>query len=214
MKYEAVIFDLDGVVCSTDRYHYQAWRTIAAELGIELDEARNNRLRGVGRMESLDIILEGYPNRLTAADKRFWAEKKNSLYQHYLQKVSPDDMFPDFPPVLTYLQQRGIKTAIGSSSKNARTILTRIGLEQTFDVVVDGTDISQPKPAPEVFLSASRLLGVAPTACLVVEDSEAGLQAALKAHMDCAAIGDGVRYGIATYNLSSLKDLLEIKGLS
>ncbi len=213
MKYRAVIFDLDGVVCSTDQYHYLAWKTIADELGIDFNQTVNNRLRGVGRMESLEIILQGYDGAMTAADKSFWADKKNDLYVHYLQKLSPTSIVQGFIPTLAYLKQKRIKTAIGSSSKNARTILARIGLEQDFDAIVDGNAINKPKPDPEVFLKASKLLGIDPPACLVVEDSEAGLQAAIAANMDCAAIGDGIYYGIAQYDLNRITDLLQITEL-
>ena len=210
MKYEAVIFDLDGVVCSTDHYHYLAWKTIADELGIDFNQAINNRLRGVGRMESLEIILQGYHGVMTEADKLFWANKKNSLYINYLEKLTPADIRHDFLPTLAHLKEKGIKTAIGSSSKNTRTILARIGLEHAFEAIADGNDISKPKPDPEVFLKASDFLDIEPPACLVVEDSKSGIQAALAAHMDCAAIGDGVNYGIAQYNLNNMADLLLI----
>ncbi len=213
MKYRAVIFDLDGVVCSTDQYHYLAWKTIADELGIDFSQTVNNRLRGVGRMESLEIILQGYDGAMTAADKLFWADKKNNLYVHYLQKLSPADIIQGFMPTLVHLKKKGIRTAIGSSSKNTRTILARIGLEEAFDAIVDGNAINNPKPDPEVFLKASELLGIDPPACLVVEDSEAGLQAAIAAQMDCAAIGDAVNYGIANYDLQQISDLLVIPDL-
>lgn len=210
MKYKAVIFDLDGVVCSTDRYHYLAWKTIADELGIEFNETINNRLRGVGRMESLEIILQGYDGNMSAADRLFWADKKNNLYVRYLQKVSPADIVHGFMTTLAYLKQKGIKTAIGSSSKNACAILARIGLEHDFDAIVDGNAIHHPKPDPEVFLKASELLGITPPSCLVIEDGESGIKAALAANMDCAAMGDGINCGIAQYNLHQITDLLTI----
>ncbi len=212
MPYRAVIFDLDGVVCSTDEYHYLAWKSIADELGIDFSPQINNRLRGLARMDSLEVILEGYRGIMTLADKQYWADRKNTLYIQNLQNLSPDDVFPDFPSTLAYLQRKGIRTAIGSSSQNARFILARLALANAFDAVVDGTDIRRAKPDPEVFLKAAELLGVEPCLCLVVEDSQSGLQAAIAAHMDCAAIGDGVNYGIATYNLDTISDLLKIEG--
>ena len=213
MRYQAVIFDLDGVVCSTDAYHYLAWKSIADELGIDFSPQVNNRLRGLSRMDSLEVILEGYPRIMPADDKQYWADRKNALYIQNLQNLSPDDIYPDFPPTLDHIQRQGIRTAIGSSSQNARFILARLGLANAFDTVVDGTDISRAKPDPEVFLKAAQLLGVAPRRCLVVEDSQSGLQAAIAAHMDCAAVGDGINYGIATYNLDTIADLLKIEGL-
>ncbi|HRY12677.1 MAG TPA: beta-phosphoglucomutase [Syntrophomonadaceae bacterium] len=213
MQYRAVIFDLDGVVCSTDEYHYLAWKSIADELGIDFTPQVNNRLRGLSRMDSLEVLLEGYGGVMTAADKQYWADRKNNLYIQNLENLSPDDVFPGFLPTLAHLQHKGIRTAIGSSSKNARFILARLALANAFDAVVDGTDISRAKPAPEVFVKAAELLAVEPRFCLVVEDSQSGLQAAIAAHMDCAAIGDGINYGIATYNLDTISDLLKIDGL-
>jgi len=213
LPYRAVIFDLDGVVCSTDEHHYRAWKSIADELGIDFNPQVNNRLRGLARMDSLEVILEGYRGIMTLADKQYWADRKNTLYIQYLQDLSSDDIFPDFPSTLAHLQHKGIQTAIASSSQNARFILTRLGLANAFDAVVDGTDIGRAKPDPEVFLKAAELLGVEPRFCLVVEDSQSGLQAAIAANMDCAAIGDGINYGIATYDLSTISDLLKIEGL-
>lgn len=213
MQYRAVIFDLDGVVCSTDKHHYRAWQSIAYELGIDFNQQVNNRLRGLGRMDSLEVILEGYRGSMTAVDKHYWADRKNALYIQYLQDLSSDDVFPDFPSTLAHLQHKGIRTAIASSSQNARFILARLGLANAFDAVVDGTDIRRAKPDPEVFLKAAELLAVEPSVCLVVEDSQSGLQAAIAANMDCAAIGDGINYGIAAYNLDTIADLLKIEGL-
>jgi len=122
VQYRAVIFDLDGVVCSTDEYHYLAWKSIADELGIDFTPQVNNRLRGLSRMDSLEVLLEGYGGVMTAADKQYWADRKNNLYIQNLENLSPDDVFPGFLPTLAHLQHKGIRTAIGSSSKNARFI--------------------------------------------------------------------------------------------
>lgn len=208
MKYKAIIFDLDGVICSTDKYHYNAWKIIADEIGVEFNETINNRLRGIGRMESLDIILESYRGKLSVEEKIKYTEKKNDYYRQSLQKMSPEDLSQEVQDTLNKVKAKGIKVAIGSSSKNAKLILKQIGLEKFFDAISDGNNITHSKPNPEVFLKASVYLGIAHQSCLVVEDAEAGLEAAYAANMDCAAIGDATRYHLATYNLNRFSDLL------
>jgi beta-phosphoglucomutase len=210
MKYQAVIFDLDGVICRTDKYHYQAWKQIADELGVRFDEALNDRLRGIGRMESLEILLETYPRRLTPRQKLDLAEKKNRLYRTLLSAMSPAEVDAEVRDTIARIKAKGLLTAIGSSSKNTKFILKRIGLEHGFDAVSDGTNITRSKPDPEVFLKASEYLGVSPGACLVVEDALSGIEAARAAGMDCAAIGEGTGYYHATYCLNSFSDLLKI----
>lgn len=211
MKYKAVILDLDGVICHTDKYHYQAWKKLADEIGAEFDQRVNNRLRGVSRMESLDIILESYDGGpVSKAEKEHWAEKKNGYYRQLLKNMSPEDLSPEVKDTLDRLRAAGVRLAIGSSSKNTRFILKQIGLEDYFDAVSDGNNISRSKPDPEVFLKAGEYLGIDPRSCLVVEDARSGLEAALAAKMDCAALGDATRYNLATYNLTSFSDLLSI----
>lgn len=210
MKYAAVIFDLDGVICHTDQYHYQAWKAIADELGIYFDKKINNRLRGVSRMESLDIILEKYEGKMSTAKREYYAAKKNDLYKELLKEMTTADLSSEVKSTLLELRAGGIKLAIGSSSKNARFILGRLGLEGFFDAISDGNNIVHSKPDPEVFLKAAQLLGMEAEACLVVEDAEAGIRAAKAAIMDSAAIGDAVKCGLATYNLDCISDLLEI----
>ena len=210
MKYQAVIFDLDGVICFTDQYHYMAWKKIAEELGIFFDETVNNRLRGIGRMQSLDILLESYGGTLSEEEKLYYTNKKNKLYCEYLENMSTKDLGLEVKETMDRIKEKGLKIAIGSSSKNAKLILKRIGLEHYFDAVSDGTNISHSKPDPEVFLKASQYLGIDPAFCLVVEDAKSGIAAALAAKMDAAAIGDAVQYNIATYNLEHFSDLLRI----
>lgn len=210
MKYKAVIFDLDGVICHTDRYHYQAWKQIADEIGAYCDETINNRLRGVSRAESLEIILESYPGQLSQEEKDYYLKKKNELYRSLLKNMSPADLGPEVKDTMDRIRACGIFMAIGSSSKNTPFILQRLGLEHYFDAVVDGNQITRSKPDPEVFLKAAAALGVDPQFCLVVEDAESGIQAAMAANMDCAAIGDGVQSSPASYRLRYLADLLPI----
>lgn len=210
MKYRAVIFDLDGVICHTDKYHYQAWKKVADELGIYFDELINNRLRGVSRMESFDIILERCEGEMSLEEKIHWTEKKNDIYKELLKNMSPEDLTDEVKQTLDALRERGLKLAIGSSSKNAGFILGQIGLGEYFDAVSDGNNISRSKPDPEVFVKAAQFLEEEPEDCLVVEDAKAGLEAALAGGMDCAAIGDAVASGLGTYNLNSFSELLSV----
>ncbi|MGE4353323.1 MAG: beta-phosphoglucomutase [Oscillospiraceae bacterium] len=211
MRYKGIIFDLDGVITSSDRYHYLAWKKIADALGIAFDETVNNRLRGVSRMKSLDIILEAYPGTLTEREKQAYAEKKNTFYRELLREhMSEKDLSREVKDTIDAIREKGLRMAIGSSSKNAKLILSRLGLDDYFDAVSDGTNITHSKPDPEVFLKASAYLHLEPEVCLVVEDAEAGIRAAQAGHMDSAAIGDAVRYAIATYNLDTFSDLLKI----
>ena len=210
MEYKGIIFDLDGVICHTDKYHYQAWKKLADKLGIYFDEKINNRLRGVSRMESLEIILEKSDKTYDEQEKIRFAEEKNSLYKELLQKMTPEDLSQEVKTTLEQLKEKGFKLAIGSSSKNAKFILERIGLSEFFDAVSDGNNITQSKRRPEVFLKAAEYLGLEPGACLVVEDAEAGLQAAVNGGMDCAGIGDASGSSLATYKLNSFKDLLNV----
>lgn len=210
MKYKAVIFDLDGVICHTDMYHYQAWKQIAEELGIYFDEEINNRLRGVSRMESFEIILERYEGTMSLEDKVVYTTRKNEAYKELLKNMSPADLSPEVKETLDGLRAKGLKLAIGSSSKNAGFILERLGLDGYFDAVSDGNNITRSKPDPEVFVKAAQLVGEASIDCLVVEDAKAGLEAAIGGGMDCAAMGDAVASGLATYDLTEFSDLLKI----
>lgn len=210
MKYKAVIFDLDGVLCSTDKFHYTAWRKIAADLGMKFDKDINDMLRGVGRMESFDIILQVNKREMTEKQKKFYTSKKNSIYVDMLKDMSPEDVDGDVLITLTTLRNYGIKTAVGSSSRNAKLILKKTDLRKYFDAVSDGTNISKPKPDPEVFLKASRFIGIEPKDCIVVEDAVAGIDAAANAGMDSAAIASAAGYEVATYSLNELSDLLKV----
>lgn len=207
MRYQAIIFDLDGVICHTDQYHYMAWKQVADELGIYFDEEINNRLRGVSRMESFEIILERYDGVMSREEKLQYTAKKNEAYKELLKNMAPKDLPDEVRDTLYALRGSGIKLAIGSSSKNAKFILGQIGLGDFFDAVSDGNNITHSKPDPEVFVKAARFLGEDPKDCLVVEDAKAGLEAAIAGGMECAAIGDAVSCGLATWNLAAFSDL-------
>jgi beta-phosphoglucomutase len=211
LNYKAVIFDLDGVICHTDQYHYKAWKALADKIGIYFDEEINNRLRGVSRMESLEIILEhDRGNTLTQQEKERLAEEKNNNYVQLLEGMSRADLSQDVKQTLDQLRAAGVKLAIGSSSKNAKYILKQLGLAGYFDEISDGNNITRSKPDPEVFLKASEYLGLTSSECLVVEDAVAGVEAALAGGMHCAAIGDAVKSNLANYQLTKFSDLLTI----
>lgn len=207
MKYAGIIFDLDGVICSTDHYHYLAWKQLADRLGIPFDEQANNRLRGVSRMESLDVILSLGKKQYTDEDKRAMAEEKNKTYRQLLRQMSADDLSGEVKSTLDKLRGQKLLLAIGSSSKNAPFILDRLGLVDYFNVVADGNGISRSKPDPEVFLLAAEGLGLSPGECLVVEDAHAGVQAAAAGGFDCAAMGDARDNPMAVYHLETFEDL-------
>ena len=210
MKYQGIIFDLDGVICFTDEYHYQAWKRLAEELGVAFDRKKNNRLRGVSRMASLDIVLEDYPEPLAEAEKLALAEQKNETYKSLLAAMTPDDLPEDVRTTLLALRAQGLKLAIGSSSKNTPFILQQLGLGGFFDAVSDGNNITNSKPDPEVFLKAAQMLDLEPKNCLVVEDAVAGAEAAHRGGMDAACVGDAAKAGAGDYNMNAIQDLLKI----
>lgn len=211
MRYNAVLFDLDGVICHTDAYHYKAWKRLADKLGIPFDETVNNRLRGVSRMQSLAIILEKYTGPPLSDEKKLQlADEKNTLYRSMLQTMGEKDLAPPVQSTLLALRSAGYKLAIASSSRNAPLILERLGLAGFFDAVVDGNGITHSKPHPEVFLKAAKALGEKPAACLVVEDAAAGVQAAVAGGFDVAAVGDAAQDKRATYMLGAVEDLRPI----
>ncbi|MDR3319029.1 MAG: beta-phosphoglucomutase [Clostridiales bacterium] len=210
MRYRGIIFDLDGVIVHTDRYHYKAWKALADRLGIYFDEEINNRLRGVSRMESLDIILERAETVYSDAEKVGLAAEKNAEYQKLLEQMSPADISPEVLGTLGALKARGIRLAIGSSSKNAGLILARTGIRGLFDAVSDGNNITRSKPDPEVFALGAEYIRLSPEDCLVVEDAIAGIDAAVAGGFDSAALGEAAGYAKATYTLARFGDLLEL----
>ncbi len=208
---QGVIFDLDGVICFTDEYHYLAWKEMADGMGIYFDREINNRLRGVSRMESLEIILERYEGpELTDTEKQALAERKNDLYRTLLGQMSPQNLSSEVKETLDALRKKGMKLAIGSSSKNAPFILERIGLSNYFDAVADGNCITRSKPAPEVFLKAAEYLGLSPEDCLVVEDAVAGAEAGHAGGFAVACVGDASRAGAGDHNLENISQLLNL----
>lgn len=209
-KYRGIIFDLDGVICCTDQYHERAWREMAEEFGIYFDPAVSNRLRGVSREESLEIILEHAGKVFSPEEKKKMAEKKNAIYIKLLDRMSPGDLEEDVRSTLEQLRNRGCLLAIGSSSKNTRKILDKIGLGNYFDAVCDGNEITHSKPDPEVFLKAAGKIGLAVSECLVVEDACAGISAASAGGFDSAGLGDAAKVKNVTWALNTFGDLKNI----
>ena len=189
-KIKAIIFDLDGVIVDTAVFHYQAWKKLANSMGFDLTETQNERLKGISRLESLDILLEiGKTDAISDEEKQQLATSKNEWYRENILKMTPKDILPGVKNFLQELKKAHYKIAIGSSSKNAGTILERIGLENYFDAVVDGTKITRSKPDPEVFLKGARELNISPEQCLVFEDAESGIEAAKNAGMKTIGVG-------------------------
>lgn len=211
---KAFIFDLDGVIVFTDKFHYQAWKKMADRMGIYFDKTINNRLRGVSRAESLEIILERYEGTpLTDEKKKELMEEKNNTYRELLKTMTAEDVSEEVRDTLKKLREAGYKLAVGSSSKNAKYILEKTELMNFFDAISDGTNITHSKPDPEVFVKAGEFLGIDAEQCVVVEDAYAGIDAAKAANMQAVGIGDASKYDKADYRISDFRELLQIAAL-
>jgi len=212
LKYQAGLFDLDGVIVDTAKYHYLAWRNLAHQLGFEFTEENNQRLKGVSRIRSLEILLEVGDLTLDEKRKIALAKQKNQEYVSYIKRLDRSELLPGAEVCLQQLRDQGVKIALGSASKNAPLILKNLGIEHLFDAVIDGNKVTKAKPDPEVFVLGAQQLGIPTAACVVFEDAEAGLQAARKAGMYAVGIGhsqelpsaDIVFPGLHAVNLSNL----------
>ena len=203
----ACIFDLDGVVVDTAKYHYKAWKRMAKELGFDFTGEDNERLKGVSRMDSLEILLEIGNIQLTEDQKLDYAHKKNTWYVEDVMKMTPDDILPGVLNFFKELKNAGIKIALGSASKNAVPILERLNIIDKFDVIIDGTKTKKAKPDPEVFLLGAEGLKINPANCVVFEDAEAGVEAALNAGMYCIGIGSPNILGKAHKVMPNLNEM-------
>lgn len=186
---KAVIFDLDGVIVDTAHYHYIAWKRLASEFNINLTPQHNELLKGVSRMRSLEIILELGNIHLDQAEMERLADKKNKWFVEYIESIRPEEIFPGVKEFIQSVRQAGIKVALASSSKNAPRVIELLGIAKEFDAMVDGSMITHSKPHPEIFLLAANKLGVSPASCVVFEDAEAGVDAAIAAGMKCVGVG-------------------------
>ena len=210
---KAVIFDLDGVICSTDEYHYLAWKALADREGIYFDKVINNYLRGISRKDSLELILMNSKKKYSNEEKEEMLNYKNEVYKKLLAKLTPDNLSNDVMDTLKTLKKRGFKIAIGSSSKNAKTILKQLNIIEMFDAIIDGTNISKSKPDPEVFLKAAEMLNLQVTDCYVVDDAFSGIDAAKVGNFVSIGIGDASSYDKVDYKINILSDLLKILNL-
>jgi len=189
MIIKACLFDLDGVVVDTARFHFLAWKYIANRLGFEFTENDNERLKGVSRMDSLEILLEIGNISLTPLEKIRYAGEKNNRYLDYIQHMTSNDILPGVKKFLSKVKSKKILLGLGSASKNAKLILEKIKITSMFDVIVDGNLITQAKPHPEIFARGAALLNTDPVNCIVFEDAVAGIQAAHNAGMKCIGVG-------------------------
>jgi beta-phosphoglucomutase len=186
---KGAIFDLDGVIVDTAKYHYMAWKRLAEELGFEFKESDNERLKGVSRMKSLEILLEAGDLNFSNDVKLLLADKKNKWYVEYISNIDESELLKGAKEYLIKLKNSGVKIALGSASKNAPILLDRLKIKVLFDSIVDGNKVSRAKPDPEVFLTAARELGLKAEECVVFEDAEAGIEAARAAGMGIVGIG-------------------------
>lgn len=187
---KACIFDLDGVIVDTAHYHFLAWKRLAEELGFVLTPGDNERLKGVSRMKSLEIVLELGGVKASDREREILATKKNTWFNDYVERMVPEEIFPGVKELITDLKKSNIKVGLASSSKNARTVIQLLRIQDQFDAIVDGTMITHSKPDPEIFLLTAQKLGVSPVGCVVFEDAEAGVEAALAAGMKCVGVGN------------------------
>lgn len=202
MSVKGFIFDLDGVLTDTAEYHYRAWQRLADEEGIPFNRQDNEALRGVSRRESLNLLLKG--RQISEAQAQAWMERKNNYYREMLTQIGSGDILPGVCDLLHALHMGGINVAVASASKNARQVMDNLGLVEDIDVICDGHSVAVPKPAPDLFLFAAQQLGLPPDLCVVVEDAEAGVEAALAAGMRCIGLGPVERVGKATLVLPNL----------
>lgn len=202
----AAIFDLDGVIVDTARYHYLAWKRLAAEFGVDLTPERNEELKGLSRRESLEEILKLGNIKMSSADKEKHEARKNEWFVEYIHAMKPEEIFPGVKPMLQQLGKDGYKLALASSSKNAHSVINLLGIANEFDVVVDGGMVTHAKPNPEIFLLAAKMLQVHPMHCVVFEDAAAGVEAAISAGMKCVGIGSPQRLSKANAVIKETRD--------
>ena len=201
------IFDLDGVIVDTAHYHYLAWKRLALELGYDLTELENERLKGVSRMQSLNIVLDLAGISLNEKHKEILAAKKNIWFNDYIERMTPAEIFPGVQDLIDSIKGEGMRVGLASSSMNAKKVLRQLRMEHDFDAVVDGTMITRTKPDPEIFLITAERIGVSAGSCVVIEDAVAGVEAALAAGMKCIGIGSPDLLGEADLVLENTSDI-------
>lgn len=203
--YKGIIFDLDGVITETSEYHYQSWQRMADEEGLDFNREVNEKLRGVSRRRSLEIILDG--KELTEQEMKRLMDKKNGYYQEYLKDMDENDMLPGAMDLINSSLEKGFKLAIASSSKNAKTVISALKIGDLFETISDGFSVDNPKPAPDLFLFTAEKLELSPERCIVFEDAKAGIDAAQAANMLSVGIGPEERVGHAGFRFDTVKEV-------
>jgi len=206
-KIKGFIIDLDGVITETSEYHFQGWKRLAQEEGIEFTREDNEQLRGVSRGRSLEILLGDQIDNYTEEEFQAMMDRKNGYYQSFLADMDDDDLLPGARELLDEIKERGLKMAIASSSRNAKTVLNSLEISDEFDAIADGHSVDNAKPAPDIFLHAAQEIGLDPSECVVLEDAEAGVDAALAAKMIAVGIGPAERVGHGDYRFDSTADI-------
>ncbi len=204
-KIKGFIFDLDGVITDTAEYHYKSWQTLADEEDLFFNREINEQLRGVSRMDSLEIILDG--KEVPEDVKKEWTDRKNAYYQKYLEEISKENILDDMEEKLNKLKEEGFKIAVASSSRNARKVLKNLQISEMFDTISDGNSVENAKPAPDLFLHTAEKLGLKAEECVVLEDAESGVEAALAADMKAVGVGPQERVGKAHLVYSNVSDI-------
>lgn len=213
MKYNGVIFDLDGVITNTAKYHYLAWKKLADELNIYFDENINERLKGVSRLESLEIILEKSNKKYSKEEKEFYANRKNEYYKEMIKKITPNEVLPGVLKLIKKLKELNIKISVASVSKNAYTVLENLRIKDMFDYIVDANEIKHGKPDPEIFLNAAHGIMIRPNLCIGIEDSKAGIEAIKRASMLSVGVGNPETVKCADIVLKDLSNINDILNL-
>ena len=208
LRYQGVIFDMDGVLCRTDRLHYRAWVRFTDKYGLPFSEELHETMLGLGREACMDIVLGEWGKRLTREEKDALILEKNDMFRELAQDLGPQDAAPGVRETLAALRKTGLRLAIGSSSQNAPFVIGKLELAPFFDAWVDGTQMERCKPAPDIFLEAARRLSLPPRACLVVDDGLPGLEAALRGGFDFAGIGPSAKDPRCRFRLAQFPDLL------
>ncbi len=201
------IFDLDGVITDTAEYHYLGWKKLAEEEGLAFDREFNEKFRGVSRMECLDLLLEANDRKVTPEERKELAERKNNYYREYLKSISEDNLLEGIEEILKRVKTEGYKMAIASASKNTKIVVNKLDIKDMFDTISDGYSVKNSKPAPDLFLHTAEKMDLKPAECVVFEDAEAGIDAALAANMTAVGIGPDSRVGHAHYRFDSVKDV-------
>lgn len=207
MRTKAFIFDLDGVIVDTARFHFAAWQEIANQIGIHFSEKENEQLKGVSRVNSLDLILKWANKTITQEEKDVYLKEKNEIYLSNVEKLTKEDVLPGVLDIINYLRENGYKVGLGSASKNARPVLGKLAISELFDAIVDGTNVTRSKPDPQVFAMGAEILKVSPEECLVIEDSLSGLEAAQLIKMKTIGVGGSIELEIADYTYDNLAEI-------